>query len=144
IDSVEFATHYEWILEDADWTMDTTGTHCTLWVTTPGTATLKVRAWNGCGYTEQELIINAGFFDVDDHQALPIAVYPNPAHDKVFIEAEDIICVRLFDLQGQCLTNKTTEPCRRVELSLHDYAPSLYLIEIQTQREVFKTRLNLN
>ena len=144
IDSVEFATHYEWILEDADWTMDTTGTHCTLWVTTPGTATLKVRAWNDCGYTEQEIIINAGFFDVDDNHVLPIAVYPNPAHDKVFIKAEDIICVKLFNLQGQCLMERRTEPCERMELLLGDHSASFYLIEIQTQHGTVRTKLQVN
>ena len=144
IDSVAFATHYEWILEDADWIMDTTGTHCTLLVTTPGTATLKVRAWNGCGYTEQEIVIQAGFFDIEDHQTIPVKVYPNPANDKVFIETEDIIRVRLFDLQGQCLMEKRTEPCEHLELLLHDYVPSFYLIEIQTRRGTLRTKLTLN
>ena len=144
IDSVAFATHYEWILEDADWIMDTTGTHCTLWATTPGTATLKVRAWNGCGFTEQEIVIQAGFFDIDDNQTLPISVYPNPAHDKVFIETEGIICVRLFDLHGQCLTEKPAEPCNRMELSLQGYASSIYLIEIQTKHRTIRTKLKIS
>ena len=144
IDSVAFATHYEWILEGPEWIMDTTGTQCSLWITLPGTATLKARAWNGCGYTEQHIIIHAGFFDVDDDQTLPVAVYPNPANDKVFIEAEGIICVRLFDLLGQCLTEKSTEPCERMELPLQDYAESIYLVEIQTQFETIRTKLKIN
>ena len=144
IDSVAFATHYEWILEGPDWIMDTTGTQCSLWITLPGTATLKARAWNGCGYTEQQIIIHAGFFDVDDDQTLPFAVYPNPAHDKVFIEAEGIICVRVFDLLGQCLAERSTEPCERMELSLQDYAASIYLVEIQTQRGTIRTKLKIS
>ena len=133
IDSVEFATHYEWMLEGQDWIMDTTGTHCTLWITTPGTATLKVRAWNDCGYTEQEIVIHAGFFDVDDHQALPIAVYPNPAHDKVLIETEDIICVRLFDLQGQCLIEKEERNGSPLEISTSNLSTGIYIIEVLTK-----------
>ena len=139
-----FATHYEWILEGPEWIMDTTGTQCSLWITLPGTATLKARAWNGCGYTEQHIIIHAGFFDVDDNPTLPFAVYPNPAHDKVFIEAEGIICVRLFDLLGQCLAERSTEPCERMELPLQDYAASIYLIEVQTQHGTIRTKLKIN
>jgi hypothetical protein len=144
IDSVGFASHYEWILEGPSWIMDTTGTHCTLWVTLPGTATLKVRAWNGCGYSEQEIILHAGFFDIDDNQTLPVAVYPNPARDKVFIESKDIVRVKLYDLLGQCLTERSTEPCDRMELSLQGYANSIYLIEIQTKRGTIRTKLKIS
>ena len=144
IDSVPNATHYEWICENPEWIIETSATHCTLVATTAGTTTLKVRAWNFCGYTEQQIVIHSGFFDIDEHLAISIKVYPNPANDKVFIEAEDIICVRLFDLQGQCLMERRTEPCEHLELLLHNYAPSLYLIETQTKRRVFKTKLNLN
>jgi hypothetical protein len=142
IDSVEFATHYEWILEDADWTMDTTGTHCTLWVTTPGTATLKVRAWNGCGYTEQELIINAGFFDVDDDQTIPVSLYPNPSNGKVIVEAEGIKWVKVYDLQGQLLKEWDGEATDKVELNLQGFASALYTVEVLTERG--RTILKMN
>ena len=133
IDSVPSATYYEWTLVGADWVMDTTGTICSLLVTTPGTATLKVKAWNDCGYTEQEIIIHAGFHDVNDNQAIPVNVYPNPAHDKVFIEAESIMRVRLFDLLGQCLVEKEGNG-DKMEINLKDLASSVYIIEILTKQ----------
>ena len=142
IDSVAFATHYEWICEVSDWVVDASETHCTLIATSPGTTTLKVRAWNDyCGYTEQEIVIHAGFFDIDENNALPIKIYPNPAHGNVFIEAEGIVSVRVFNLLGQCLTEKTSEPSNRVELSLQDYAASIYLIEVQTQHGIARTKI---
>ena len=142
IDSVAFATHYEWVCEVSDWVVDASETHCILIATSPGTTTLKVRAWNDyCGYTEQEIVIRAGFYDIDENIAFPIKVYPNPAHDNVFIEAEGIISVRVFDLFGQCLTEKTSEPSNRVELSLQDYAASIYLIEVQTQHGIARTKI---
>jgi hypothetical protein len=139
---VEFATHYEWILEDADWTMDTTGTHCTLWVTTPGTATLKVRAWNDCGYTEQEIVINAGFFDVDDNQTIPVSLYPNPSNGKVIVEAEGIKWVKVYDLQGQLLKEWDGEATDKVELNLQGFASALYAVEVLTERG--RTILKMN
>lgn len=142
IDSVAFATHYEWVCEASDWVVDASETHCTLIATSPGTTTLKVRAWNDyCGYTEQDIVIRAGFYDIDENIAFPIKVYPNPAHDNVFIEAEGIISVRVFDLFGQCLAEKTSEPSNRVELSLQDYAASIYLIEVQTQHGIARTKI---
>ena len=144
IDSVPLATHYEWELEGADWVMDTDGMQCTIIVISPDTAILKVKAWNDCGYTEQEITIHAGFFDVEENQGFPFAMYPNPAHDKVFIEAEDIVRIRLFDMLGQCLTERVTEPCERVELSLQGCATALYLIEIQTLYGTIRTKLKIS
>ena len=143
IDPVEFATHYEWILEGPNWVLDTTGTHCSLWVTLPGTATLKVRAWNKCGYTEQQIVIHAGFFDIDDNPTIPVAVYPNPARDKVFIEAEGIMRVRLFDLLGQCLIEKEGNMGDKTEISLNNLTPAFYTIEILTEKGRFIRKLNV-
>ena len=134
IDSVPFATHYEWTCEGPDWIVDASGTQCTLLTTTPGTTTLKVRAWNCCGYVEQEIIILAGFYDIDDNRALPIRVFPNPANDKVFIEAEGIICVRLCNLHGQCLIKKEGNNSDMMEISLNNMPSSIYIIEILTER----------
>ncbi len=143
IESVEFATHYEWTLEDADWPMDTTGTQCALWVTTSGTASLKVRAWNTCGYSEQEIIIHAGFFDVDNNQALSVAIYPNPAYDKVFIEAEGIVRVRLYDLLGQCLIETEGSSNNLLEIITNNLPTGIYAIEILTEQGKGIRKLNV-
>ena len=134
IDSVPLATHYEWALEGADWIVDTTGTHCALLVTTPSVATLTVRAWNDCGYTEQQIIIHAGFFDVDDNLAIPVSLYPNPSDDKVTLEVEGIKWVKIYNLQGQLLKEWTGEATDKVELSLQGFASALYTVEVHTDR----------
>ena len=134
IDSVPLATHYEWTLEGADWIMDTTGTHCSLLITTPGTAVLKVRVWNDCGETEQEIVIHAGFFDVDERQAIQVVLYPNPANDKVLVEAEDIKSVKVYNLQGQLLKTWDGEASNRVEISLHNIGAGMYAVEVLTER----------
>ncbi len=143
IDSVQFATHYEWTCDRPDWIVEASGTHCTLLTTTPGTTTLRVRAWNSCGYVEQEIVIHAGFYGIDDSWALPIRVFPNPANDKVFIEAEEIISVRLYDLRGQCLIKKEGNDSDRMEISLNNLASSVYTIEIVTERGKVVRKLNV-
>jgi hypothetical protein len=141
---VAFATHYEWICEVSDWVVDASETHCTLIATSPGTTTLKVRAWNDyCGYTEQEIGIHAGFFDIDENKALPIKIYPNPAHDNVFIEAEGIVSVRLFDLLGQCLIKKEGDNNGTMEIRLSSLPSSVYIIEILTEQGKAIHKLNV-
>ena len=134
IDSVPLATHYEWELVGADWVMDTIGTYCSLLVTTSGTATLKVRAWNDCGYTEQEIIIHAGFFDVDEHQSIRVALYPNPANDKVLVEAEGIQSIKVYDMWGQFLKAIDGANTSKVEISLQDLSTGIYTVEVMTKQ----------
>ena len=143
IDSVPFATHYEWTCEKPDWIVDASGTHCTLMTTTPGTTTLKVRAWNSCGYVEQEILIYAGYYGMDDSLALPVRVFPNPANDKVFIEAEEIISVRLYDIHGQCLIKKEGINSDTMEISINNLASSIYTIEILTEQGRVIRKLNV-
>jgi hypothetical protein len=132
IDSVPLATHYEWTLEGADWIMDTTGTHCSLLITTPGTAILKVRAWNDCGETEQEIVIHGGFFDIDERQNIPVALYPNPANDKVIVEAEGIQSINVYDMRGQLHKSIEGSDADKVEIGLQNMAPTIYTLEVST------------
>jgi len=132
IDSVPLATHYEWTLEGADWIMDTTGTYCSLLITSPGTAILRVRAWNDCGETEQEIVIHGGFFDIDERQNIPVALYPNPANNKVIIEAEDIQSVKVYDMLGQRLRAIDGANANKIEISLQDLATAVYTVEVLT------------
>lgn len=143
IDSVAFATHYEWICEDTNWIVNSSGTYCTLVTTRPGTTTLKVKAWNACGYTEQEIVIRAGFYDIDDHLALPIKVFPNPAYDKVFIEAEGMLGIRLFDMFGQCLIKKESDNSDIMEINLNNLDSAIYTIEILTEQGRIVRKLNV-
>ena len=134
IDSVPLATHYEWELEGADWVMDTDGTQCDIVVTIPDTAILKVKAWNDCGYTEQEITIYASFFDVDDNQTIPVSLYPNPSNGKIVVEAEGIKSIKVYDLQGQLLKEWIGEASNKVELNLQRLASALYTVEVLTEQ----------
>ena len=132
IGPVGFADHYEWELEGADWPMDTTGTQCGLWITSAGIATLTVRAWNGCGYSEQSIVIHAGFYDLDDNATIPILLYPNPSNDKAIIESQGIQCVKVYDLQGQLIKEWSGAASDRIELELGQLASALYVVEVAT------------
>ena len=141
IDSMPLATHYEWILDGADWTMDTIGTQCGLWITSAGIATLTVRAWNDCGYSEQSIVIHAGFYDVEDYTGIPFNLYPNPAKDKIVIEAEGIERVKIYNILGQCVIDKLVPKMSIAELSLPELEPAPYIVEIQTFFGTARTKI---
>ena len=73
--------------------------------------------------------------------SVDMTLYPNPAYDKVFIEAEGILRIRMFDIQGQCLMEQNFDRCDRVEMPLTSLVPKLYLLEIQTELGVARRKL---
>ena len=143
INPIENATHYEWLLEGPDWPMDTDGLTCSLWITLPGNATLTVRAWNDCGYTEQEIIIHAGFHDVDDFQTIPVALYPNPANDKVFVEADGVVRIKLYDLKGRCVLELQGNHSQKAIIDLQSLSSRLYIVEVVTDQGIARAKLNV-
>jgi len=143
IPPVEFATHYEWELQGANWPFTPDSTNCAVIVTTNGTATLKVKAWNDCGVSEQEIIIHAGFHDVDEHDAVRVRLYPNPAKDKVYVEAEGIVSVRFYDLQGRYVFEVSEKHDQKVEINLQNLSSKLYVVEVVTNQGVARAKLNI-
>ena len=137
------ATHYEWLLTGADWLMDTIGTSCTLTVIYPGTGTLTLRAWNECGYSEIQKVINAGFFDIVEHETVLVNVYPNPAKYKAVVESESIIKIRIYSMKGQLLQEINGNGDDSVEISLRDYAPAPYMLEVMTRKGLANVKLNV-
>ena len=137
------ATHYEWSLTGADWLMDTIGTSCMLMVIYPGTGILTLRAWNECGYTEVQKVINAGFFDVGEQEAVMVNVYPNPAKNKAVVESEGIMRIRMYSMKGQLLQEINGNGDDRVEVNLRDFAPAPYLLEVMTRNGVANVKLNV-
>ena len=142
VNPVDHATHYEWELDGADWPMDTTGLDCHLWVVSKGVATLRVKAWNECGMTEQTIEIHAGFYNLDDHDNIPVALYPNPSSDRAYIVAESIKCVKVYNMQGRLIKAQEGFASDNIEIDLLDLPQSLYTIEVITDRG--KARLKLS
>ena len=144
IEPVANADYYEWELEGVDWVFDTVGLNCRLVVTTPGEGKLFIRAWNGCGYTEQVIVINAGFFDVDQNTESVISLYPNPTFNRAYVEADEIIRVRMFTLKGQFLREIPGNHSDRVEIYVWDLPPAVYMLEVLTPQGVTNLKLDVH
>ncbi len=128
IDPVTGCFGYEWSLE-GPWSINFSpdSPECTVNVTSPGTATLKVRVYTECGYVERHLFIN--------HDAHPdIVVYPNPTKGEFNIvlygmQGEAVIVV--YDYLGQFIDRfgvDTNLEGTIVPYSLAGKAAGVYLI----------------
>ena len=97
---VEGCFGYEWSI-DGPWTIQFSpdSPECIVNITSPGTATLKVRVYTACGSVERTLFIN--------HDARPdIVIYPNPTQGEFNIvlygmEGESVIVI--YDYIGQLI-----------------------------------------
>lgn len=100
IDSVPDAFGYEWRIDNANWPLsyEPDAPQCNVGVYTKGTATLTVRVYDKCGFSEKSILIH--------HDLEPgIKIYPNPNNGKFNIQ--------LFGIEGRTL------------IEVHDYLGQL-------------------
>ena len=145
IDMTGLTDSVSWSLSNSDWQIVESGIgFCRVLVTTPGVAILTAHFQvEECGEMERTFVINAGFFDVEEMEGRQVQVYPNPTKGTVHIEAEGIESVRLTNMMGQVLEMREFGRADSLELNLSGYVPSVYLLEIKTDRGVAKKRLVL-
>ncbi len=65
-----------------------------------------------------------------------IVVYPNPAHDLIFIEAASGATFKLFDLTGKCVVTGDFVGDKE-SLDLSQQAAGVYQLMIQKEKEKF-------
>ena len=71
---------------------------------------------------------------MDEHQSIHVALYPNPANDKVVVEAEDIQSIKVYDMWGQLLKAIDVANTGNVEISLQDLTTAIYTVEVLTKQ----------
>ena len=131
IDSVPDAFGYEWRIDNTNWpiTYSPDSPQCDVGVYTKGSATLTVRVYNMCGYTEQSILIH--------HDLEPgVKIFPNPNNGKfsillygleggTVIEVHDYLGQLIDRFEVQSILNGLTVP-----YSLSGKAAGVYLISI--------------
>lgn len=123
----------EWDCSNPDWVITPLGNHfrCRLWVLSEGEGTLTAKTTYECD-TVTHLVIKSEWFDVDENEALQIKMFPNPAQDKVTIEAEGIKRVCVVDVIGQPVMDQAFGNNDAVVLSIGHLPPGVYMAEITT------------
>jgi hypothetical protein len=130
IDPVPDCFGYEWSI-DGPWSISTSpdSPECTVNINSPGTATLKVRVYTECGYTEKTLLIN--------HDSRPdIVIYPNPTKadfNLKLLGMEGTAYIVIYDYLGQFIDRFSVETSvegTTVPYSLAGKAAGVYLVSV--------------
>lgn len=78
--------------------------------------------------------------DVEEMDAKNVIAYPNPAHDKLFVESEHhIIGCEIYSVVGICVDRVEVETMK-VEIPLNNLAPGLYLVRVVTDDQIMMVR----
>ena len=145
IDQEDIQGGVTWSLSNPEWQIvEAQDNYCRVFAATPGMTVLTATFMTAeCGEIRRDFEINAGFFDVNDHQMMAVNVFPNPTKGTVTVESEGIENIRITDMMGQVLENRECNRSDSVILSLAGYVPSVYLLEIKTVNGMVKKRVVL-
>ena len=81
--------------------------------------------------------------NVNELAALKLNMYPNPAKDKVILEAQSHIQqVTLMGVNGVMLEDRKANS-NKVELNLEGYSKGIYVVRIVTEDGVATRKINL-
>lgn len=125
--------HWE-LIDDPGWKMTPYGASCVIKTLGIGTGTL--RAWTaGYGECDKEVSmqIHCSGYAVDEDAASPLAIYPNPAKEVLFVKGEAIDEVVVFTLLGQRVKSVTAHGEPVVEVDLDGLSSALYFVEVSAQ-----------
>ena len=116
------AEYYEW----------STGENtASILVSPTETTTYTVVGTNGHGCSDvAEVTISSGTGVGENSQVISVDIYPNPAHDKLFVKAsEPITLVEIYTVTGN-LVYKHTNRCNETEIYVNNFVPGIYVIRI--------------
>ena len=79
-----------------------------------------------------QLTFHVHFFneDVEETMTDNLAVYPNPATDKLFVSGQNMKYVELFNALGQCVMSQVADNDASTEISLLDLPDGIYLVRV--------------
>jgi hypothetical protein len=76
----------------------------------------------------------AGIANYTNHNT--INIYPNPANNKIIIDATDVVEVKLFDVLGKQVTNAKTN-----QIDVSNFNDGIYLIQVQTKQNMYSQKI---
>lgn len=90
-------------------------------------------------YPEQNFVCVDDQWLVDEKQKVQLRVYPNPGRDRVYVEADGILCLAVFNALGQNVVwQETTSDV--IQLDLENLPNGLYFIKVDTKNGVMSRR----
>ena len=97
---------------------------------------------NGCSMMSNPFFYNINFIENKDYQ---LKIYPNPTSKILNIEMSNAIKnITLYDLTGEAvLIINENNINSKYELDLTNFSKGIYLVQIESNNEVFKQRIIL-
>ncbi len=79
---------------------------------------------------------------VADHSGSDISVYPNPAHDYVNVEGDDIAEVRIYNALGQLVFSQSNDDSHQIRVNLSSVNSSIcYMVVVTTNSGMIAKRV---
>ena len=75
-------------------------------------------------------------FGVEEHEDVMVAVYPNPAHDKLFVNAENVQRIDIYGVTGQMVMSTTD-----TEINVSDLESGMYFVRIICGENIYIERV---
>lgn len=127
-----------WELENnpvgpGQWEIRPHGASCTLVAYSRGMRRLVVRSGDSHCDKVSYYEINCTGYAVDEQEAVPLEVFPNPAQDAIMVKGPKMEEVVLYNLLGQQVRAVAVQGDAEVSVSVGDLPQALYLLEIRTK-----------
>lgn len=103
-----------------------------------GSATIVMRATSNGQSVNFDVNVTMHFVDdgVEENEDMTISVYPNPAHDKLFVNAANIQRIDLFSVAGQLMISSTDN-----EINVSELESGVYFVRVSCGANVFTERV---
>lgn len=103
-----------------------------------GNYAVSVTTANGCSDTSACFLV--GFIGLEEAEARHISLYPNPAADFIYLEAENVERLELFDFSGKLCGVNAQQNQDRWTLSAGGLARGVYYLKIYRTDGVSETK----
>ena len=82
---------------------------------------------------------------VAEHEALNVAMFPNPAQGEVTLLADDnLLNVSVYNLLGQQIETRDLNKTRQYQFNTNELASGVYVVKIKTEKGMVAKRLVVN
>lgn len=134
------STTYEWNYGDGATSASFNGSNT---YSAPGVYDVMLIASNACGADTVVQTISIMSIGVDDQDVQNVLIWPNPAHDEVFVELSSIASasIYLFDARGRVVLSQPYEHDRPAHISVFELAQGMYTLRVVTAVNVLNYRV---
>jgi PKD repeat protein len=122
-----------WTCNNPEWrlTPSDDGYYCDLWPSSLGQGILTARTGVECD-SVYSIAVNATGYDVEEHEAQNINIFPNPAHSQITVESQQISQIQLINSLGQTVLKQNYDTIDFAPLDISLLPKGIYVVKVTT------------